>query len=55
MPRKTKEQNEKELKNEITKPSKKSNRTSHNAGISSNANNKENKNSTVNKKKIYCK
>ena len=51
MPRKTKEQNEKELKNEITKPSKKSNRTSHNAGISSNANNKENKNSTVNKKK----
>lgn len=51
MPRKTKEQNEKELKNEITKPSKKSNRASHNAGISSNANNKENKNSTVNKKK----
>lgn len=51
MPRKTKEQNEKELKNEITKPSKKSNRTSHNAGISSNDNNKENKNSTVNKKK----
>lgn len=55
MPRKTKEQNEKELENEIKKTSNKSNKKSHNADISSKSINKKNENSTVNTKKSTAK
>lgn len=55
MPRKTKEQNEKELENEIKKTSNKSNKKSHNADISSKSINKKNENSTVNTQKSTAK
>lgn len=55
MPRKTKEQNEKELENEIKNASNKSNKKSHNADISSKSINKKNENSTVNTKKSTTK
>lgn len=55
MPRKTKEQNEKELENEIKNASNKSNKKSHNADISSKSINKKNENSTVNTQKSTAK
>lgn len=55
MPRKTKEQNEKELENEIKKTSKKSNKKSHNADVSSKSINKKNESSTVNTQKSTAK